>query len=293
MKLEVNHLDSAGKTNNASFSFRLPALIKHLGFAGMGFNPSINNYAKGIGAILLFHDHISLKNRNLIGFKEPTLDIYDPTTKGQFSNLLGKAIADFLSKKIYQAHCTFNYESIMSKQGLVILGSRPDLYCVNYTKSKQFAVEAKGLSRASVSNPYMKKVKKQSKTGPLSVHFSVASVAYNIYKDLHINFHDPVNPEILFNTEQNLQLIKEYYAGILEIINIINPRERTNHFGEEFYVIPILNNELRLWEGVMPKLLVTTKINQILESGRIPDSFGNIESSDQVYIDRDGIGIAI
>jgi hypothetical protein len=73
----------------------------------------------------------------------------DPTEKGQFSNLVGKAIADFLSKRIDHSLFTVNYEAAMRLKdiSLSISGKqirRPDLPA--FVPNATFAIEAKGFS---------------------------------------------------------------------------------------------------------------------------------------------------
>jgi hypothetical protein len=193
-----------GRVENIFENFTLPQFVKHIGFADMSYNPNYKNYLKGLGMLLAYGDFIELNGINLIGFKSPITS--DPTEKAQFSNLLGKAIADFLSKKISNCVLSYNYEGAMQFNGHPISGGRPDLYCLS-TNKRQFAIECKGFSKKSVSNNEMSKHKRQSKSGPLHVHFSIASVTYNIYKNISVKYFDPINPNIRYNEKLNNRII--------------------------------------------------------------------------------------
>lgn len=95
-----------------------------------------------------FHDN----NR----FSIPYTGIKDLTEKNHFSNIVGKAIADFLSKKIDNSLYTVNYEAAMSLCGHSLLGMRPDLLAFNH--DEKFAIEAKGFSRSNISNNDMTQI---------------------------------------------------------------------------------------------------------------------------------------
>ena len=179
------------------YTLTLPALIKHFGFAGFGYGKTIESLFRGVGAVMYFYDYFDLEWWALKGFKKPPAKINEPTSLGHFSNILGKAIGDFLVKKVYDVQVSIHYESEMVLRQEVISGSRPDLYCIG--TNEQIAVECKGSSRSSVSNADMTQYKNQSAEGPLEVNRSVASATYNIYDELKNKFYDPVNPNASYN----------------------------------------------------------------------------------------------
>ena len=83
-------------------------------------------------------------------FSEPPIGLSDPTDKGQFSNLAGKTIADFLSKRINRSLYTVIYEAAMRLRSMPLsMGGkqvrRPDLLA--FAPNATFAIEAKGFSR--------------------------------------------------------------------------------------------------------------------------------------------------
>ena len=179
MKLKVEYYDGQNTTNHV-FDLTYLQFIKHLAFAGMGVHTSPYNMFRFLGFWIEFFPYWKTSAN---GFHLPKVIYNDPTEHGQISNRIGKAFADFLAKKIYKAKYTHNFEDLMASDGYKIKGERPDLYCDSLTT--QFAIEAKGYTRKSISNKEMDKFKRQAKeTWPISVHFSVASVAYNLYKDI-------------------------------------------------------------------------------------------------------------
>lgn len=108
----------------------------------------------------------------------------------------------------------------MALKGYNIEGDRPDFYCDTFTE--QFAVEAKGYSAQSVSDAQMSKHKDQSETGPLSINFSVASVAYNLYKKPKIKFYDPISDNVPYENDLNSRLRELYYQNVLFFIESIS-----------------------------------------------------------------------
>ena len=126
MEIAVEYLDKHGKILNKNYSISKIGLVKHMAIAGQKYAPKIHKILKTIGMFFQFSYYMqsnSLKNDK---FSLPPNHLYDPTEKGQFSNIVGKAIADFLAKKIDNAIHTVNYEAAMKMKGIPNTGSRPD-----------------------------------------------------------------------------------------------------------------------------------------------------------------------
>ncbi|MBV6447544.1 MAG: hypothetical protein FCKEOINB_01173 [Nitrosomonas sp.] len=174
----------------------------------------------------------------------------------------------------------------MALKGHSISGQRPDFYCDAITG--QFAVEAKGFSALNVSDVRMQKYKKQSQTGPLQVHFSVASVSYNLYQSPKIKFYDPVNENIEYDSDLNSRLRDLYYWSVLEFI------EAASHLSNEHEFSDYKTYIIRHPFAPIKKILIHRAIfeknwssNDWLESLK-----RNNEESEEFYIDVDGIGLA-
>jgi len=291
MKLKVEHKDKSKLIHIHNIEIGLAALVKHFGFAGMAHNSAKLNFLQGIGCLMYHFEFLDINNFKLMGFKEPAIPIYDPTKKGQFSNILGKAIGDFLSKKIYSATLSVHYESAMLINGYPINNSsRPDLYCMN--ANEQFAVECKGFSKIKVSKNKMNDYKNQSLSGPLPINFSVASVTYGIFKNINVRYHDPIIRDLPFNQELNSSLIAEYYQSIITGLGISENTETKTIRGMEFYIIPIQNYILNNYQPHKYSFLVTTRIHEFLSERQVVFDSGD-DYGDNIYIDNDGVGIKI
>ncbi len=217
MDIEIENLDSAGSTHHQTEFLSELALLKHLAMAGQGFMPSIRHYTKAIGIFLHYIEYLNPAALRNSRFSEPPPMRQDPTEKGQFSNLVGKGVADFLSRRLSHAKVTFSYEAVMAVNGNKIKGRRPDLYCIG--QGFQFAVEAKGLAKAEVSSAEMAKHKKQSRQGPVPVNFSIASISFNLFHSARCKYHDPINKNTSYNQRANDALLYFYYRGIFEYLD--------------------------------------------------------------------------
>jgi hypothetical protein len=284
MKLKVEHLDDKGRLQNLEFNLSYLQFMKHLAFAGMGANKSLYNVFRFYGFMLEFaqywrRDHFSI----------PDVIFHDPTELGQISNRIGKGLADFLAKRIYGAKYTHNYEDAMVQHGHPIKGKRPDLYCD--TLSRQFAVEAKGRKISSVSANKMLNYKSQSRRGPIPVHFSVASVAYNLYEAPSVKFHDPVGDDVKYSEDVNRKLISIYYRSILDSIEQLGIQHsfQVDGLPHSFiaYQLPPFYQQNSLYL-LLHKTIVEGTWEQIKEfdSDYTEDDF-------DTYIDVDGVGLCI
>jgi hypothetical protein len=295
MKLQVIYNSRDRGNQNESFDLTKPAFIKHMAIAGMGYAPCLHNIHRGIGMYFLFGPYF----RNFSNDKFTRPSITDPTEQGQFSNLVGEAIADFLSKRIDQSRYTTNYEFAMKKRELKIKNGRPDL--IAFGDNSIFAIEAKGFSKSSVSNNKMKHYKKQSKSGQISVDFSIASVAYNLYDKMSIKYYDPPSGHQydLNDKELLIELSKKYYEGLSEFIDkkyfII---ETEKYQGENFYSFPPHHDCFKCcfpeYLNLKLSLILPKTIEKFAKSGISPeDKLFKVINEKHLYIDNDRVGIKL
>jgi hypothetical protein len=113
----------------------------------------------------------------------------DPTLKAHFSNLAGRAFADFLGREIGQAWATLSYEGVLIQSGTQVAGARPDLLAVN--PFWVVALEAKGYVKRWVSDEEMSRHKEQANEGPIPKDSWAASVAYALYDAVRVKYLDP------------------------------------------------------------------------------------------------------
>jgi hypothetical protein len=281
------------------------AFLKHFVVAGQGHMPSLKKILKMKGAFRYFIDFLNINSFKDSSFSVPSAAIYDPTAMNQFSNLAGKAIADFLVKEIDRANMTFNYEAAMKKQKMPIKGQRPDLYC--HTNSGFIAVEAKGLKSKSVSGKKMNEYKKQAQSGALPKKASIASVAYNIYEEINVKYYDPEDDSGEY-PELFKQLTIDYYRGVKEYIDKLFKMKDVRKNGIDYYNLALYYPDewhykhhrwcCPFYPSYVPyccrtfTILVDKRIEKFAESG-----FGNdtrlerYEENNTCYIDSDGLGI--
>lgn len=214
MQLSVEYMNTNSVLSKKSYSLPQIAFAKHLAFAGQGYAPSSKKIMRAISMFVHYSSYLKRTEFNSGRFSEPPIQLSDPTEKGQFSNLAGKAIADFLSKKIDGSLLTVNYEAAMRIKGMPIVGRRPDLLA--YTKNACFAIEAKGFSGTSGN---MAIHKAQAGSGKIATKFDVACVSYNLYNQVECKYHDPINDDYVYDDELFKSLTKRYYSGLLEFLN--------------------------------------------------------------------------
>lgn len=284
MEYKLIHLDNKGliKTSLGDISFL--AFVKHATFAGLE-NPRIILHPLRYSGF--FFDFASSFFGSNHFCKYSGLE-KDPTETAYLSNRIGRAFADYFSKKIYGAKFTHSYECAMALQKLPIKGDRPDFYCDTLTA--QFAVEAKGYSAQSISDSDMRKHKKQSATGPLSVNFSVASVAYNLYKKPKIKFYDPVGSNEPYNLELNSKLRDFYYFNVMEFIEAFSYSRTQSELPDYYaYNLPPLFYpicEFLVNKQIVERKFVDTDWIEAMKNVRIEN-----QEYDDFYIDVDGIGL--
>lgn len=300
MNLLVNHKDRHGVITDKTFSISRLAFIKHMAIAGQGYAPRPQKLLRTIG--MLFHYSYYLNRNDFYAhnrFSTPPQLLSDPTEQGQFSTLVGKAIGDFLSKKIDGSILTVNYEAIGPRP----MRRRPDL--VAFTQNSVFTLEAKARANATPGNMANHKI--QAASGALARNFSVACISYHIYNRLRCNYHDPYNENVPFNNELLSALSKDYYSGLAGFLNRSYFDYREVQFnGEKFYEIDILNRriektglDLWMWDILhfyRPSIILPGNIREYAKNGISKDSTPfNSESlqENNIYIDNDRVGLLI
>lgn len=297
MILEVEYKNHGGNINQLIINISNLKIAKHMAIAGQGYLPRITKLRRCIGMFLTYWDYLDNMNNN--SFYTPQGYRYDPTEKAQFSNLVGKAIADYLAKQISNARITYNYEGAMEINGFPIRGGRPDLLCD--TGALMFAIESKGFSCETVSGNKMNKYKQQSQSGPIEVSFSIASVTYNMYSDIKVKYHDPINKNYKYDKSLSEKLMKKYYSGIMEYIDKdlfdVTEIEINKH---EYYKIK-MKDKRRGYDNLIGinihriSILIDKNIKRFINDEIEYNKMFNLESVDEkdIYIDRDGIGIML
>lgn len=233
MNIVVEYKDSAGNISTRSYVLTMLAFAKHLAIAGQRYSPAPQKLMRTIAMFIHYSFYLKRQDFYSNKFSVPPVQLYDPTEKGQFSNLAGKAIADFLSKRIDGSLYTVNYEAAMMLRNMALNVRRPDL--IAYTKNSMFAIEAKGYSQGSGN---MAIHKNQSTTGGIPVSYTVACVSYNLYRQVKCKYYDPHNDNIQFDFKELKELTKKYYSGLSGFLkNEIFIYEKTEIGGEIFYVV--------------------------------------------------------
>lgn len=309
MNITVEYKDTAGAISNQTHNLTRIAFAKHLAIDGQGYAPRPQKLIRTIAMFFHYSNYIQRQAFNNNRFSEPPIQLSDPTEKGQFSNLAGKAIADFLSKRIDQSIFTVNYEAAMRLRRLPLNVERPDLLA--FKQNAMFALEAKGFSG---DHGNMTKHKAQSQTGGIPVNFSVACVSYNLYNNVQCKYHDPFNDNIQYDNELLRGLTRNYYKGLSEFLNqkFFEYRE-FNFQGETFYEVelsfrnfeklfpdefpfrPILHFEIL--DLYRPRLILPKKIRDYAEDGLTSETkpfvFETSEQDYNTYIDNDRVGLRI
>jgi hypothetical protein len=304
MNIEVEYKDTAGIISNTIYPISKLAFAKHIAIAGQGYAPKPQNFLRAIGMLFHYSYYTQRQAFNNDRFSEPPAPLSDPTEKSQFSNLAGKAIADFLSKRINNSLYTVNYEAAMRMRRMLITGRRPDL--IAYTQNSIFAIEAKGFT-----NGYGNMVdhKNQAQTGGIPVNFTVASVSYDLYTKVKCKYHDPFNDNIPYDNETLRLLTKEYYSGLAEFLNreVFTYRE-AEIGGEGFYEVELsrriydkfFRENLPFWpveflHFYRLKILLPNNILELAQNGITNESkpfqYENTNERN-IYFDNDRIGLS-
>lgn len=310
MNISVEHIDTTGTTHNRTFQMSRLAFVKHMAIARQGYAPRPQKLLRTIGMFFHYSYYIQRQAFNSDRFSEPPTPLSDPTEKGQFSNLAGKAIADFLSKRIDNSLYTVNYEAAMRLQGHLLTGQRPDL--ISYSPTAIFSLEAKGRHQNSSGNMITHKTQAQS--GPIPVNFSVACVSYNLFNQVTCKYHDPFNDNVQYDNVSLQALTRNYYRGLAEFLNQklfeyrefefqgesfyeiqLSPRNFEKFFPDEFPFRPFWLFEVL--DHYRPRLVLPKSIRDYADTGITnetrPFIFENSEQTNNLYIDNDRVGLRI
>ncbi len=305
MDILVEYKDGNGNITNSVYALSWTAFIKHLAIAGQRYASRPEELLRSIGMFLHYAYYIRRRYFYQNKFSEPPDELFDPTEKGQFSNLAGKAIADFLSKKINGSLFTVNYEAEMRIKNIKIKNQRPDL--IAYSQDYKFAIESKGFSQNNPGD--MGKHKKQAGSGPIEVNFSVACVSYDLYREVKCNYYDPRNGDVPYDNETLKTLSKDYYSGLSRFLNFYH--KETEYQNEKFYEIMLFSHKNisrffrdeyfyaiyryfcfdfdELW------LILPAKINLFAENGITNEikPFMFESKEENIYIDNDRVGLKL
>ncbi|MBH8569265.1 hypothetical protein KB206_10245 [Microvirga sp. STS02] len=315
MKLTVYHTDAKKKTSTKLIYLSKLAFAKHMAISGQSFLPMPHKIMRTLGMFL----HYNLYTRNFTKkssrFSEPPTIFSDPTEKGHFSNLAGKAIADYLSKRLDNSALTLTYEAAMKVVDKDYRGPRPDLIAFDLARRQTFTIEAKGYS-GNCGN--MLEHKKQASSGSpkIVVNFSVAAVSFHIYDSIKTNYCDPILDNSSINEEMLRELSKQYYSGLLSFIENDNNSTIINVNGTDYFKVNLIPTSLIRKSKIdtildpyssllsMPtlqnfSLILPANIYQLASVGM---SVGNsIQAENHVpqyvdtpglYIDNDGVGLS-
>lgn len=316
MNIQVEYVDTAGTITNQTHRLTRIAFAKHMAIAGQNYAPRPQKLIRTLGMFLHYSSYLQRHALNSDRFSEPPVHLSDPTEKGQFSNLAGKAIADFLSKRIDKSIYTVNYEAAMRTHQppipLSVKGKqvkRPDLLA--FTANSIFAIEAKGFSNGSGN---INRHKKQSQTGGIPVNYTVASVSYDIYSQIKCKYHDPFNENVSYDNEKLSRLTKEYYSGLSDFLNEKYFNYRVIEIqGEKFYEIEfffstlekIFPNEfpsrtfryIEFLECISPRIILPFAIREYAQNGITKETnpfiFQSKENEYNTYIDNDRVGLRL
>jgi hypothetical protein len=140
--LRVTIRDGVGHTSHEALDIGFARFLKSVATVGDIDVGLLRGLRTAIGFLFTYWDYV--RYRPFFGFLRRSGRLYDPTTIGHFSNLVGGAIADILARSVSGAVQTHTYEAALLARKIVHRGRRPDLYCD--TGKQQFSLEAKGLS---------------------------------------------------------------------------------------------------------------------------------------------------
>lgn len=259
----------------------LLAFVKHASCAGFNprTKPSFRTTLRFLENFHTFFYSFVDKKFSII----PSL-AFDPTEKGQFSNRIGRAFADYFAKKLYGARFTYCYECYAKNVGVSTKGVHPDFYCDSLNGS--FVIESKGYSHKTFSDKQMQNVKRQA-SSVLNKHnlkFSIASVTYNIYDSPIIKYYDPKFEPNDTDETLNLKLRTsyfEFFKGLMGHLRTQSPFKLNDEY---------IAATLGVYGDIEFKLLVN---KNILSENHKYSWLEKVDTIDEenYYIDRDGIGL--
>jgi len=147
-------------------------------------------------------------------------------------------------------------------------------------------LESKGFARASVSENAMEEYKQQAASGPISVHRSFASVAFDLYSRPKIKYYDPP-AKAAYDGELNQKLRTAYYETVLKSVQWFKKRENETILQSDYTVFEFDKNFFPCAMLVHEKIL-----NREWETLNWLESIPRRGiDGDGYFIDADGIGL--
>lgn len=309
MNLSVEYRDSMNKYNQLTFNINKVAFVKHLAFAGQDFAPKLQKLLRTLGMLLHYGYYLESSAMNNDYFSTPPIFLSDPTEKAQFSNLAGKAIADYLSKMISKSILTMNYEAALRILNIPIQGQRPDL--IAFSRNYTYAIEAKGYTNGH-GDMSLHKLQAMSAHKRIHVDFAIACVSYNIYNKIKCNYYDPSYDMISSSSESFREddlfrnISRQYYKGLSTfLVPEYFKISDVKYSGEEFYEIELFSKYLnngrfiprwlyQVQDLYNPRLLITKKVEKFAKDGitRELPVFESIQEG-TLYIDADRVGLRL
>ncbi len=309
MNFTATHTDASGVTQVHSKTITLARFIKHFVLAGAGFTPSATLLRRGIGALAWYWDFVEPVASGSDRFGEPVLVLRDPTLKAHFSNLSGRAFADFMGRHYSNSWVTLSYEGVLEQNGFPMVGPRPDLLAVN--PLSVVALEAKGYSKKSVSNTEMAVHKNQASQGRLSRHAWAASVAYGLYDKVKVKYLDPEDGAPAPSLETTRRYLERYFMEIDRAAVQIGGSARIidGRWLQSVPVTELLRGQFPVdidRSGVLNKVMLLIdrgvaaiaserldRLSIVQEQDREVAEKLQLTDTDSTFIDCDGIGISI
>lgn len=286
MLLNIIERDASKNTTRRRYDLGFLPFLKSIGTTGNANPSSIRAWMKSFGYLFYFWEYFDEHPLYHLRFKRPPMALVDPTAISQFSNITGRAIADRLARDLSGALFTHTYEAALMVRNITHTGQRPDLFCD--TGVQQFTIEAKGLSCESGSDNAMEQHKEQASSGPIPVHFSIASVSYNLFREPTCKYYDPVLDGAEYQADFNQNLARFRLASILSDLERFQSTRVSDKQTSEFERFIIDDDpELRV------VFLVNKRIRQFINERKMPFPKFEKISNEGFFVDRDGLGIEL
>lgn len=296
MKIDFNNYQSSAPVSKKSY-VSYPQLLSALSVKKDVINISEKEYALNIvkaGAGMFAPSNLIRRSQGFIDYYEDFFKVnnfstansfnkltgyaYDPTYIGQFSNMIGKAHANILFKKLSRGWFTYNYEGWAMQMGIKLTGARPDLVGLNLN-NQLFTIEAKGWSSKGTDAKKLAAVH-QSVSVNVGQTAGIASISKDLYNKIEVDYIDPKpsNEVLEFSVEE---LKRNYYA--LWRSQITNRSKHKNIAGKDIIIfdyLRFLDNYYLI--GIEKEMLENITLNLFNRE---------ITQGENYLIDGDGVGI--
>jgi hypothetical protein len=284
MQITLIQQDAAGNQTTNEVVVGLLPFLKSLATAGDIDRTRFQTFRKMSAALAFYWEHFQFGPYFNVFALRP-LHHNDPTELGQFSNRVGKALADYFARRLSGAIQTHTYEDALAVRHLPIVGQRPDLYCD--TGFQQFSMEAKGFSVSSVSDNAMKNHKAQAQSGLLPVNFAVACISYNLFGHPLCKYYDPPIADAPYNDRLNRMLARLKYARLLSVLDMF-PRVGISTVANQRVERFRITDD----EDVPLTLLVAERIRTFVRRSG-PIFRGERFEEVGLFLDNDGVGLEV